>query len=79
MFEVIGKIVAGLVVFVLAGLSVIGVGILFAYPLMWAINYAFAPSLVAAVFGVPQIGVLKAFAVSFVAGVLFKSSTTVTK
>ncbi len=58
---------------------VFGLSILFAYPLMWAINYTFAPAVLVAIFGTAQIGVWKAFALSFVCGVLFKSSTTVNK
>jgi hypothetical protein len=46
---------------------------------MWAINYTFAPAVLVAIFGTASIGVWKAFALSFVCGSLFKSSTTVTK
>jgi hypothetical protein len=58
---------------------VFGLSLLFAYPLMWAINYTFAPAVLVAIFGTASIGAWKAFALSFVCGSLFKSSTTVTK
>jgi hypothetical protein len=58
---------------------VFGLSLLFAYPLMWAINYTFAPAVLVAIFGTASVSVWKAFALSVVCGTLFKSSTTVNK
>jgi len=53
-----------------------GVSFLLAYPIMWLVNYVFAPTFLTFVFGTPTIGVLKAWALTFVTGSLFKSTVT---
>jgi hypothetical protein len=48
---------------------------LFTPVLMWMINYVFSPTLLVLLFGVPQIGLGKAFFLSIITGCLFKSGT----
>ena len=55
---------------------IIGLALLFAFPLMWAINYVFASSVLLALFGVPQITFWKTVVLSIITGSLFKSSNT---
>lgn len=47
-----------------------------AYPTMWIVNYLFAPSAIAAVFGVSQLTFCKALALSYVSGALIKGTNT---
>lgn len=56
-------------VLVIAGL----VAGIFALPVMWLLNYVFAPSVLLAVFGVAKIGFWKALGVSTLSALLFKS------
>jgi hypothetical protein len=65
-------------VFVIA-LGVLGLGLLFAYPLMLAVNYVFAPAVLTAIFGTSTIGLWKAFCLLFICSTLLKSTTTMSK
>ena len=56
----------------------VGLALLTAYPLMWAINYTFTTSVLLALFGVPQITFWKTFVFAWVTGTLFKSVSTST-
>ena len=53
---------------------IVGLALLFAFPLMWLINYVFASSVLLALFGVPQITFWKTVALSIVMGWLVKSA-----
>ena len=70
--KAIAYIVGGLGVLAL----IVGLALLFAFPLMWAINYVFTSSVLLALFGVPQITFWKTVALSIVAGSLFKGSSS---
>lgn len=50
--------------------------LIFAYPLMWAINYLIAPGILQFLFGVTTMTFWKTFCLSYVAGSLFKSVNT---
>ena len=62
----------GMVVVVL--LALVGLAILGAYPLKWAMNYLINPQWLQAAFGTPQIGFWQAFCLNYVAGSLIKGS-----
>ena len=73
--KIIAYIVGGLGVLAL----IVGLALLFAFPLMWAINYVFASSVLLALFGVPQITFWKTVVLNIITGWLFKSNTTTSK
>jgi len=50
---------------------VFGLGLLFAFPTKWLINYIFTKYVLLKVFGVEQISVWRAFAINIFAGLLF--------
>lgn len=52
------------------------VGFLFAYPTMWLVNYLFTAQILTLVFGVAKLSVWQAWALNFVSGILFKSTST---
>jgi hypothetical protein len=54
----------------------VGLALLTAYPLMWAINYTFTSSVLLALFGVPQITFWKTVLLSIVTGWLFKGGSS---
>lgn len=58
---------------------IVGLALLFAFPLMWLINYVFTSSVLLTLFGVPQITFWKTVVLSIVTGWLFKSSTSSSK
>lgn len=65
-------------VFVIAviGLGLIlGLSLLFTYPLMWLINYTLSATFLTFVFGTAQISFWKTFAVSILIGLLRPSNT----
>lgn len=67
----------------IVALAVVIVGIalfsfLLTYPLMWALNYTFTPTVFMALFGIPQMTFWKTYALSFVTGTLFKNSAVST-
>lgn len=74
--EAVVKIV-GVIVLVVVIVGVLA--LLLAFPTMWLVNYLFAPSALAAVFGTPAIGFWKAFWLNFFFGVAFKSSSSSSK
>lgn len=74
----IASFVVALVAFVFVIAFIAGVSFLLAYPIMWLINYIFAPAVLTFVFGTPTIGVLKTWALTFVTGSLFKANVTTT-
>jgi hypothetical protein len=47
-----------------------------AYPVKWLVNYVFAPGVLVSLFGTPQIGFWQALALTFLCGILFKSSSS---
>lgn len=58
---------------------VVGLGLLFAYPLMCLTNYLFAASFLMTVFGIAKLTFWKAYCLSVLASWLFKTTTTTTK
>jgi hypothetical protein len=68
-FAIFGLAVA---IFVLA----LGLGLVFAFPVMWLTNYLFSPRLLLAVFGVSQLTFWKAYAFSVFTSWMVKSSYT---
>lgn len=74
--ELVLKIIGA---FVLAFLIVFIAAVIFAYPLMWMINYIFSPEAIASVFGTPQISFWKSFWLQFFFYVAFKSHIEVKK
>jgi len=66
--EMIIKVLTGIF---LVGLTITGIAICMALPLMWAWNYV-VPTL----FGLSEIGFWQAFALHWVAGALIKSTVT---
>jgi hypothetical protein len=54
---------------------IFGLGLLFAFPVKWLINYLFTKALIASVFGTPQVSVWQAFGLNILCGFLFKSSS----
>lgn len=60
-------------VFFFALLLAAGLGLAFAFPVMWALNYVFASSVLIALFGVAKIGFWKAYVLSLLTAMLFKS------
>ena len=73
-----GKVllVVGAVVFALA--LVTGLALLFAFPTMWLWNYLFVSQVTMTLFGTAKLAFWKAFWLNFLAGVLFKGSSTST-
>ena len=69
---VILAVVGGVVV---AGMLILGLAFLFAYPTMWLVNYLFTPTVLTAVFGVSKFGVYQAMALNTLAGLLVKSGS----
>ena len=63
---------------ILTILGAIGVFVLIAvisaYPVMWGVNAVFTPAVILAVFGVPQLGFVKALWLSVLCACLFHSS-----
>jgi hypothetical protein len=57
---------------------IFGLGLLFTFPLMWAINFVFTPAVIMALFGVSQITFWKTFVLAVTMGWLFKSSSVST-
>lgn len=71
-----GKLLAGLVIAIgFIGLLFV-LGLLFAYPVMWLVNYLFTPAVLTAVFGVAKISVWQAWALNLLSGFLFKSTSS---
>lgn len=64
----------GLVVFVIA--VVTGLGLLFAFPVKWLINYLFTKTLLTAIFGVEQVSVWKAFWLNVLIGLTIGRPST---
>jgi hypothetical protein len=63
----------GAVVLVLAAIA--GLGLLFAYPTKWLVNYIFSDGFRLAAFGVLKISVWRAWALNALIGGLFKSTS----
>lgn len=59
---------------VLAVLFVLGIGFLFAFPVKWALNYVFTDGVRLALFGVAYVGFWKAYVLSLLTAMLFKST-----
>lgn len=70
--KIIAYIVGGLGVLAL----IVGLALLFAFPLMWLINYVFSTALLTFLFGAAKISFWKTVALSIVTGSLFKSAST---
>lgn len=70
------KLIAGFVAVVTVIAFIVGLSFLLAYPTMWLVNYLFASAFLTFVFGAAKLSVLKAWALNFVAGILFKSSVS---
>lgn len=52
---------------------IVGLSLLLTYPVMWAINYTFAPSFLVYVFGAAKLTFWKTFVLELVTSSLFKS------
>jgi hypothetical protein len=59
--------------FVFTLLIVFGIGLVFAFPVKWALNYVFTDGVRLTLFGVAQIGFWKAYVLSLLTTMLFKS------
>ena len=70
--KAIAYIVGGLGVLALS----VGLALLFAFPLMWAINYVFTPAVLTFLFGTAKIGFWKTVVLTIITGWLFKSGST---
>lgn len=62
----IGLVVIGFVL-------VTGLSLLFAFPTMWLVNYLFTPNVILAIFGVTALTFWKAYWLSVLCSMLFKS------
>jgi hypothetical protein len=51
------------------------IAILSAYPMMWIVNYLFAPSFLVAVFGVAKLNFWRALALCFITGFFARTNT----
>jgi len=60
----------------LAVVLILVIGLVAAWPVMWIVNYLFAPSALLAVFGTPTLGYWKAYWLFFFFGLAFKSSSS---
>jgi len=58
---------------------IIGRAMLFSFPLMWAINWLFAPAVLTALFGVSKLTFWRTVILSIITSWLFKGSSTSTK
>lgn len=54
----------------------IALSVLFAFPLMWAVNYLFTPAALHAVFGTDQLTLWQTLLLSFICGMLVKPSVS---
>ncbi len=72
--KVLGYLVAAIGIFGF----ILGLSLLFAWPMMFAINYTFAPSLLVLIFGGP-LTFWKAWTFSFIVGALFNRGTSSSK
>lgn len=64
--------IVGAVVLVVG--MVLGLGLLFAFPIKWLVNYVFTDGTRLALFGVTHISVWQAYCLSLLCGLLFKGS-----
>jgi hypothetical protein len=69
--ETIAKVVGAIVLVILA---IAGLGLLFALPTKWLVNYIFSDGFRLAAFGVLKISVWRAWALNFLIVGLFKST-----
>ena len=67
----------GALVFVVG--AVVVVGLLMGYPVMWLMNYLFAPAALTAVFGIAKMTFWKAFWLNVLCGLLFKTTVNTSK
>ena len=71
-----GKILA-YVVIALGFVALVGVlGLLFAIPTAYLLEYVFTPTVLVTLFGTATISVWKAWGINIIFGLLFKSTTT---
>jgi hypothetical protein len=66
-------------VVVIGILLVTGVGLLFAFPIMWLVNYLFTPNVILSIFGVTALTFWKAYWLSLLCSLLFKSVSASSK
>ena len=52
----------------------LGIGLLFAFPVKWILNYVFTDGVRIALFGVAYVGFWKAYLLSILTAMLFKSN-----
>jgi hypothetical protein len=57
---------------------IVGLALLFAFPLMWLINYLFTPVVLTVLFGTAKIGFWKTVVLNIISGWLFKGNSTST-
>lgn len=62
-------------VFVLIALLVLGIATLSAWFVMLIVNYLFTPAVLTAVFGVAKLTLWRAWCLSLLSGILFKSTS----
>jgi len=73
------KILAYLVTFIGVLALIIGLALLLAFPLMWAINWLFAPAALVALFGVAKLTFWRTVVLSIVTSSLFRGTSTSTR
>ena len=54
-------------------------GFLFAFPVMWLVNWLFTPAALTFVFGTAKLNVWQAWGLLVLSGLLFKSTNTTSK
>jgi len=64
------KVIAGLLVTFGVGVLAFALGVVFAFPVMWAWNHT-----IPSVFGLREISFIDAWCLNFLAGMFFKSQT----
>jgi hypothetical protein len=69
-------LIAGLALVLGIIVLVVVIGLLLAFPVMWLVNFLFAPSALLVVFGTVKLGFWQAYGLLVLAGLLFKSSST---
>ena len=73
------KFLKAVVFAVFALVMYIVLGVLFAWPTKWLVNYLFTPSVLKALFGVPHVDLWRAFALDVLCCTLFKGSAVTSK
>lgn len=70
------KFLAAVIVIVGTFALALGIGLVFAFPIMWLMNYTFAPSLLISVFGTAKLTFWHAYTFSVLMSWMVKSTAT---